>query len=156
MRQFHTFVANRVALIRDDSEPHQWNHMSGAMNPADDASQGFTADIVLSQGHWLMGPEYLWKPKNMWPMLTEAFNDVPDGDPEVKMDVKVCMSSLGKQSCPLLEYFQNCSSWIRLKKVVAWLLRYQERLLNVSKREQKRAKKLNRDVPKYITLKEIK
>ena len=97
-----------------------------------------------------MGPEYLWKPEHMWPMQTEAFNDVPDGDPEVKMDVKVCMSSLGKQSCPLLEYFQKCSSWIRLKKVVAWLLRYRERLLNASKN-----KELNCDIPKYITLEEI-
>lgn len=43
-----------------------------------------------------MGPEYLWKPEHMWPMQTETLNDVPDGDPEVKMEVKVCMSSLGK------------------------------------------------------------
>ena len=34
-----------------------------------------------------MGPEYLWKPEHMWPMQTEAFNDIPDEDPEVKMDV---------------------------------------------------------------------
>lgn len=48
-----------------------------------------------------------------------------------------------------MEYFQKCSSWIRLKKVVAWLLCYQESLLNASKN------KLNCDVPKYITLEEI-
>ena len=134
-RRFHIFVANRVALIHHSSELHQWNHVSGDMNPADDASRGLSADMFLSQGRWLMGPEYLWKPEHMWPMQTEAFNDVPDGDPEVKMDVKVCMSSLGQQSCPLLEYFQKCSSWIRLKKVVAWLLRYRERLLNASKKQ---------------------
>ena len=66
------------------------------------------------------------------------------------MDVTVCMSSLDKQSCPLLKCFQKCSSWIHQKKVVAWLLRYPERLLNASKN-----KELNRDVPKYITLEEI-
>ena len=60
------------------------------------------------------------------------------------------MSSLGKQSCSLLEYFQKSSSWIRLKKVVAWLLRYRERLLNASKN-----KEFSCDVPKYITLEEI-
>lgn len=64
-RCFHTFVANRVALIRDGSEPHQWNHVSGDMNPSDDASRGLTADIFLGQGHWLMGPEYLWKPEHV-------------------------------------------------------------------------------------------
>ena len=83
-------------------------------------------------------------------MQTEAFNEVPDGEPEVKMDVEVCMSSLSKESCPLLEYFQKCSSWIRLKKVVAWLLRYRERLLSASKN-----KELSCDFPKYVTLEEI-
>ena len=131
-------------------KPNKWNRVSDNMNPADDASLGLTADVFLSQGRWLMGPEYLWKPEHMWPMQTEEINDVLDGDPEVKMDVKVCMSSLDKQSCPLLKYFQKCSSWIRLKKDVAWLLRYRERLPNASKN-----KELNRDVPKYITLEEI-
>lgn len=52
-----------------------------------------------------MGSENLWKPERRWPVQTEAFNNVPDGDPEVKMDLKVCMSSLAKQSCPLLRLF---------------------------------------------------
>lgn len=43
-----------------------------------------------------MGLEYFWKFKNMWLMLIEVFNDVFDGDFEVKMDVKVCMFLLGK------------------------------------------------------------
>ncbi|XP_022795598.1 uncharacterized protein LOC111334170 [Stylophora pistillata] len=149
-RRLHAFVAHRVTLIRDGSEPHQWNHENGDMNPADDVSRGLTADVFLAQRRWLMGPEYLWRPEHMWPMQTEAFNNVLDGDPEVKTDVKVCMSSLAKQSCPLLSYFQKCSSWFRLKKVVAWLLRYRERLLNESKN-----KGLDRDIPNYITLEEI-
>lgn len=33
--RYHTFVANRIAVIRDGSEPDQW---SGDMNPADDGS----------------------------------------------------------------------------------------------------------------------
>ena len=46
-RRYHTFVANRVAVIRDGSEPHQWKHVSGDINPADDISRGLTADIYL-------------------------------------------------------------------------------------------------------------
>ncbi|PFX24905.1 hypothetical protein AWC38_SpisGene10491 [Stylophora pistillata] len=86
-RRFHTFVAIRVA-IRDGPEPHQWNHVSGDMNPADDVPRGLTADVFISQRRCLMGPEYLWKPKHMWLMQTEAFNNVLDGDPEVKTDVE--------------------------------------------------------------------
>ena len=62
-RPFHAFVAHGVVLIRYSSEPHRWNHVSGDMNPADDASHRLTADIFLGQGRWLMGPEYLWKPE---------------------------------------------------------------------------------------------
>ena len=47
MRRYHTFVANRVALIHDGSEPHQWNHVSGNMNPADDTSRGLTPDVLV-------------------------------------------------------------------------------------------------------------
>ena len=64
-RQYHTFVANRVAVIRDGSEPNQWNHVCGDMNPADDASRGLTANAFLRQERWSMGPEFLWKPQHM-------------------------------------------------------------------------------------------
>ena len=70
MRRYHTFVADRVALIHG-SEPHQWNHVGGNMNPAVNTSRGLTRDVFLSQERWLMGPEYLWKPAHMWPMQTE-------------------------------------------------------------------------------------
>ena len=44
--RYHTFVANRVAVIRDGSEPNQWNHVGGDKNPSDHA-------------HWLTGPEFI-------------------------------------------------------------------------------------------------
>lgn len=149
-KRFHTFVANRVAVIRDGSEPRQWKHISGDMNPADDASRGLTADVFLRQERWLLGPGFLWKPEHMWPMQTKAFCDVCDDDPEVKTEVKVCMSSPGKLCNPLSDYFQKCSSWFRLKKVVAWLLRYRENLLNAIK-----SNKSERDDPKHITVEEM-
>ena len=115
-RRYQTFVANRVAIIRDGSEPHQWKHVSGEMNPADDASRGLTADIFLRQGRWLMGPEFLWKPEQMWPVQREPISNVSDEDPEVKKEVKACISSIGKPSSLLSDYFLKCSSWLRLKK----------------------------------------
>ncbi|XP_078344097.1 uncharacterized protein LOC144629756 [Oculina patagonica] len=149
-RRYHTFVANRVAVIRDGSEPHQWKHVSGEKNPADDVSRGLTADAFLRRERWLTGPEFLWKPEYMWPMQSEALSVIPDEDPEVKTEVKVCTSSLKKLSSSLSDYFQKCSSWNHLKKAVAWLMRYRENLLNRSKHN-----KLNHDVPKYITVEEM-
>ena len=42
-RGFHTFVANRVQLIRDRMTPDKWNHVPTDQNPADYASRGLRA-----------------------------------------------------------------------------------------------------------------
>ena len=34
-RRFHTFVANRIAIIRDSSSPDQLYHVEGTLNPGD-------------------------------------------------------------------------------------------------------------------------
>lgn len=47
-RRFHTFVANRVATIRDLSDPTQWRHVSTKENPADYASRGLKVAGFLS------------------------------------------------------------------------------------------------------------
>ena len=36
-RHFHTFVANRIPMIRDDSTPNQWRYVEGKVNPGDSA-----------------------------------------------------------------------------------------------------------------------
>ena len=35
---FHTFIANRVQVIHEASEPSQWRYVETKLNPADDAS----------------------------------------------------------------------------------------------------------------------
>ena len=42
-RRFVTFVANRVTVIRQESEPSQWRHVRSELNPADYASRGIKA-----------------------------------------------------------------------------------------------------------------
>ena len=39
-KRFKVFVANRVQMIRDHSDPSQWYHVNTKLNPADDASRG--------------------------------------------------------------------------------------------------------------------
>ena len=47
-KRFHTFVANRIAIIRDGSDPDQWRHVGGDLNPADDLSRGLSAEALLN------------------------------------------------------------------------------------------------------------
>jgi len=131
-KHFHAFVANRISMIRDGSTPHQWCHVEGIANPGGHASRGMSAEALLNCERWLMGPKFLWKTKEEWPKAPMSLGDVPVGDPEVKADEKVCMTSAFESACPLVEYFQRTSSWQGLKKSVAWLLRYRDNLRSLS------------------------
>ncbi len=63
-RRFHTFVANRIDIIHDSSNPNQWRCVKTYLNPADDESRGLTVDEMLCSRRWHHGPEFLWKPSN--------------------------------------------------------------------------------------------
>ena len=61
-KRFHTFVANRVAIIHDATSPSQWRYVDSEGNPADDASRGLTVDSVISKNCWINGPYFLGEP----------------------------------------------------------------------------------------------
>jgi hypothetical protein len=64
-RRFQVFVANRVGEIRRLTEPNQWHHVPGKMNPADIITRGSTAD-GLSKTVWFDGPDFLRVHKSEW------------------------------------------------------------------------------------------
>ena len=132
-KRFHTFVANRLTTIRDDSTPDQWYHVEGAMNPGYHTSRGLSADAFLNCTEWLLGPEFLWKCELKWPKLTDSSLTIPTGDPEVKIHATSLATSSNPSISTLSDLFQRISSWYRLKKVVAWILRYRSHLLMASK-----------------------
>ena len=72
-RRFVTYVANRVAIIRQESEPRQWRHVRSEHNPADYASRGIKASETKKLEKWRNGAEFLWKNEEEWPpQPTEA------------------------------------------------------------------------------------
>ena len=77
-RRFKTYVANRVAEIRDASQPGQWRHCPESLNPADEASRGIRTQRLLTSERWFKGPAFLMKPEEAWPCFeTEA---LPEDD----------------------------------------------------------------------------
>ena len=81
-RRFYTFVANRVAEIREKTDVEQWHHVSTKENPADDASRGVAAGS-LGLSRWLHGPTFLLEPQKDWPK-SEIASTLNHEDPEVK------------------------------------------------------------------------
>ena len=57
-KQFHTFVANRVAAIQEVSITFQWRHVDSHQNPADDASRGLSTEELTVNRRWLKGPDF--------------------------------------------------------------------------------------------------
>ena len=56
------FVANRVCEIQDLTDPCQWFHCCGELNPADLVSRGLGAEELMSSELWMKGPELLVHP----------------------------------------------------------------------------------------------
>ena len=136
--RFHTFLANRIAVIRDSSEPSEWRYVETECNPADDASRGLSFDALSSMSSWINGPDFLWKPEE-WPKRPANSNEVPHDDPEVKQDGVSVSTVMVKESVnttnKLISHFSN---WIALKKSVAWILKVKEILHRLCKRRERR------------------
>ena len=83
-KRFYTFVANRLTVIHDGSEPSQWNYVPTNINPADDVSRRLTAKELLNNVRWFRGPEFLWENETSWPTCPVSLARISDEDPEVR------------------------------------------------------------------------
>ncbi|XP_070578831.1 uncharacterized protein [Ptychodera flava] len=95
--RFHTFVANRINIIREGSDSKQWKYVDTKSNPADDASRGLTVDKFLQNKRWLRGPDFLWKRESEWPTQQDISRALCNKDPEVKREASVYSTVLVEQ-----------------------------------------------------------
>lgn len=65
--RFKTFVANRIATIRETTTPQQWRYVSTSVNPADCASRGLMPTKFMRNQSWFHGPAFLKGPECQWP-----------------------------------------------------------------------------------------
>lgn len=120
--RFRTFVANRVDTILRCSNPQQWRYVNTSLNPADYASRGLKAENFIQNQVWLQGPDFLVKPMEEWPEIVHPLRDLTANDPEVKSTL-VCANAVKEPEDVVLKFLQYFSSWFRLKKSVAWMLK---------------------------------
>ena len=133
-KRFQTFVANRLNVIRSTSEVYQWRYIGTKLNPADCASRGMHIDAFLKTQSWIGGPEFLKKPPDCWPE-TPTELDLPTDDLELKRFVTVNVAV--KDGCDATTYLMNYfSTWMKLKRAVAWFLRLKSILLQLAKKRQ--------------------
>ena len=128
-KRFHIFVANRVAEINSLSDPDQWSHVSGSINPADIISRGMSSQNLI-KSEWFSGPKFLHLPKSEWPVSkNKCTPELTDDDVEVKRKVGMSCHAINVQEHPLELLSNHYSDWNKLKRSVGWLLRLKNILL---------------------------
>ena len=117
-RRFKTFVGNRVSTIMELIPPEKWNHVSGQHNPADCASRGLFPSELVQHSLWWDGPQWLKQSPADWPKQSPLPpSDLPEEEREVALHTTVADHS---PVIPVDRY----SSFDRLKRVTAWILRF--------------------------------
>eukprot|EP00112_Aurelia_sp_Birch-Aquarium-sp1_P001995 Seg1219.7 transcript_id=Seg1219.7/GoldUCD/mRNA.D3Y31 product="hypothetical protein" protein_id=Seg1219.7/GoldUCD/D3Y31 len=124
-RRFQAFHANRLAIIYDGSDPEQWRYIDTASNPADDASRGLHAHQLSSSSRWIQGPPFLWQSERSW-LVKPEIDEIPDDDVELKKKVRSFAVNDEKEASIISLMFLKFSVWMRLKKAVAWILRFKQ------------------------------
>ena len=153
-KRFHTFVANRVSSIHEASSPLQWNYVDTKSNPADDASRGLQVEELLKNKRWLQGPEFLWQSRENWPeQPSVGSKSIKENDPEVKKAKAFTVNAtrIGE----LDKIFTRFSSWYRLKRFVAWMLRYRRALHKACKKDSSKEREAKRRPIQHLTVEEL-
>ncbi|XP_014672848.1 PREDICTED: uncharacterized protein LOC106813264 [Priapulus caudatus] len=122
-KRFQTFVANRVAKIREHSLPTQWRYVNTQSNPADDVLRGRTVQELLDNERWIHGPSFLWQKEATWPVQPEFSEKALSHDVEVKKEPRVYNVAIDAGGDVIHTLLKRHSAWYKLKKAVAWILR---------------------------------
>jgi hypothetical protein len=125
-RRLKSFVASRVGEIQDNVQPVQWRHIPTVYNVADDVSRGLP--VAELSGRWKNGPEFLYLPKEEWP-VENAKPDTKEVERECRNTQMVgAVTTSGTTATCVLDC-ERFSSWKRLVRVTAWVLRMKLKLL---------------------------
>ena len=71
--RFHTFVANRLAVIHDGSHTSEWRYINTKLNPADHASRGQSVNSLLQEEKWIKALNFLLGREDQWPKEPENY-----------------------------------------------------------------------------------
>ena len=128
-RRFKPFVANRVGEIQAHIDPFQWRYVPTSLNPADLCTRGSSATRLAENTLWWDGPSFLKESEELWPRNKVESNSSTDQELKRsanKNEVPIVLSSI---TTKLTEEDWRLkptrfSSWTRLTRIHAWILRF--------------------------------
>ena len=132
--------------IKDNTTSGQWRYIPTKENPADSASKRLNAAQVNSVDCWFQGPPFL----NNEDVIAEFPND----DPELKKDITSYSTLLSEDVITSVENRISC--WLKLKRVIALVLLYKQKLLESVQTNKEPSPEIHRSCKeKLIGLREI-
>lgn len=124
--RWKTFVANRVSEIQCLSEHSDWYHVPSPDNPADIVSRGLQPSKLIHSKLWWHGPEWLTQSIDHWPSKGEIKIDTI---PEMRKEKIILTYHTITDS----SIFSRYSSFSKLQRVVAYILRFNHNSRNKDK-----------------------
>ena len=125
-KRFPVFIANRLAEVERLSRIENWRYVPTKENPADEVSRGVPADIFVKQSHWLRGPSFLWSTTDEWPEQLDKLSGLASDLVllEERVETEKIMTAVVVKDLPTNRLINYFSSLYRLKRAVAWWLRF--------------------------------
>lgn len=133
-RDLKTFVSNRVSIIQSSTSIDQWHHVTSKENPADLISRGINPIKLQQCNMWWLGPHFLQLPE----VVECSVNSDAENE---KLFLQELKTPLTDQLCTLvnssvsLDIINNCSSYIKLLRIIAWCKRFVNNVKNPSNRQ---------------------
>ena len=132
------YVARRIAEIDNCSDKNDWNYVPTAENPANDVTRGQSVKQFLKSKRWLTGPEFLLKDKKKWPSQIKRSKDSETASElDVMPNKQAAVTSLScatsrsdPELSPVERLISHYSTLNRLKKGIAWTLKFGKHLFN--------------------------
>ncbi|XP_071827786.1 uncharacterized protein [Apostichopus japonicus] len=114
-RTFKPFVSARIGEIQSRSDPTQWKHVPGDINPADDISRGVPVEKLSDR--WITGPSFLCQPQTEWPHQEVQTQTGVDEKRKI-FQIATVTSKSDVIDC------KRFSSWRKLIRVTAYVQRF--------------------------------
>ena len=114
------FVANRLAIIEEHTDAHNWRHVPLNLNPADLASRRLDPE-KLDSNKWLRGPSFLLNSESQWPETVSLTHEPSSEISSIKANVMQMTTKVKNDNNVIDRLIDRCSSLHKLMRFISYL-----------------------------------
>ncbi len=130
-RKYNQFVAFRVGEILDNSTEEEWNWVSTVDNVADEATKSSNKPDISSSSRWFKSSSFLYQPEDQWNKIGDKNRYKTDEELRPKYLLAQFVNKCDNVIDP-----NRFSSWQRLRRTMAFVLRFIDNLRHGRKNRQ--------------------